>query len=104
MARIVALGSGMFVTALTGVGAEPVRCEGAADFEAALRRLALERDVQIVFVAESLADAATEAMEAFRRRSSAAVLALPLTPSAEKHPSLEQVRYLVEQATGARLI
>lgn len=103
MSRLVAVGNRAFVTALSGVGAEAVRCESAPEFEDALRRLALQADVRLVFAAEPLAEAAPGAVEAFRRRSSAALLALPLAPS-DRHPGLEQVRKLVEQATGASLI
>ena len=103
MSRMVAVGNRAFVTAMTGVGAESFRCEDAAEFEDALRRIALRADVRLVFAAEPLAEGAPEAVDAFRRRSSAALLTLPLLPS-DRHPSLEQVRKLVEQATGASLI
>lgn len=103
MSRMVAVGSRAFVTAMTGVGAESYRCENVAEFEEALRRIALEAEVRLVFAAEPLAEAAPGAVEAFRKRSGAALLMLPLLPS-DRHPSLEQVRKLVEQATGASLI
>jgi len=103
MARILALGNRSFVTALAGVGAEPMRCEGLKEFEENLRAAGLRKDVEIVFVPEPMAASSREAVEAFRRRSRASLLALPLRPS-ERHPSLEEMRRLVEQATGARLI
>ncbi len=96
MSRMIAVGQRAFVTAMTGVGAESVRCESPAEFDEALRRLAVQ-------AAEPLAASAPEAVAAFRRRSQAALLTLPLLPS-EQHPSLEEVRRLVEQATGANLI
>jgi vacuolar-type H+-ATPase subunit F/Vma7 len=103
MSRLIAVGNRAFVTALTGVGAESLRCESAAEFEESMRRLATQPDVRLLFVAEPLAEAAPEAMALFRRRSRAALLTLPVTPS-DRHPALEQVRALVEQATGASLI
>ena len=103
MARLVAVGKQAFIVALAGTGAEPVRCETAAEFEEALRRLSLQKDVRLVFVLEPQAEAAPRAMAAFRRRSTAGLLALPLAPSTA-HPSLEEIRRLVEQATGASLI
>jgi len=103
MAKIVAIGGRGFVVALAGAGAEPLRCDDAAAFQAALRRTALRKDVQIVFAPEPLIAGAAEAVRAFRARSSAALLGLPLLPS-ERHSSLEDVRYIVEQATGARLL
>jgi len=103
MAELVAVGSRMFVTALAGIGAEPVRCESEAEFAEALKRLGIRKDARLVFVSEPLADAAPEAVRAFRSRSDAALLSLPLVPS-DRHPGLEEVRHLVEQATGASLI
>ena len=103
MSRMIAVGQRAFVTAMTGVGAESVRCENPTEFDEALRRLAVQADVRLVFAAEPLAASAPEAVAAFRRRSQAALLTLPLLPS-EQHPSLEEVRRLVEQATGANLI
>ena len=103
MSELIAIGNRAFVVALAGVGAEPVRCENGGDFVNALRKVALQRDAKLVFVPESLALAAPEAVAAFRNRSAAALLPLPLLPS-EAHPSLEQIRFLVEQATGASLI
>lgn len=103
MAKIVAIGKRAFVLALAGVGAEPVRCRTPEEFDEALRRLALERDVALVFVPEPFVEAAPEAVAAFRRRSTGALLALPLAPS-DRHPSLEDMRHRVEQATGASLI
>ena len=103
MAKLVALGERAFVLALAGIGAEPVQCEGVKEFAEALRRIALQRGTRIVFVPESMAEAAPEAMEAFRRRSQAALLALPIV-SSDDHPSMKEVRRLIEQATGATLI
>ena len=103
MSRLVAAGNRGFVVALTGVGAEPVRCEGASEFAEALKRLAIQRDVSVVFAPEPLMRAAQDAVKAFRARSHAALIGLPLIESAA-HPSLEQIRSLIEQATGARLI
>ena len=103
MASLVAVGSRAFVTALAGVGAEPVRADTAEEFADALKALAIQKDVRLVFVSEPRADASPDAVAAFRRRSAAALLSLPLVPS-DEHPSLNEVRYLVEQATGASLI
>jgi vacuolar-type H+-ATPase subunit F/Vma7 len=103
MAKLVAIGNRAFVLALAGVGAETVACESVRAFSEALRRTALRREVELVFVPEPLAREVPEAVQAFERRSRAALLALPLMPS-ERHPSLEEVRHLVEQATGATLI
>lgn len=103
MSRLVAVGNRGFVVALAGVGAEPVRCDGAPEFAEALKRLALQRDVSVVFAPEPLMQGAPEAVKSFRARSHAALVGLPLLESAE-HPSLEEMRGLIEQATGARLI
>ena len=103
MSRIVAIGSRAFVLAMAGVGAEPVQAETIEEFDDALRKVALRRNVDLVFVPESQVEAVPDAMKAFSGRSTAALLALPLTPGSE-HPSLAQVRRLVEQATGASLI
>lgn len=103
MARIVAVGNRSFAVALAGIGAEPVRCEDDTGFEEALRKTAVRKDVRLVFVPEPMMTAAPDAVRAFRARSKAALLGLPVRPS-EDHPSLEEVRYLIEQATGARLI
>ena len=91
------------MAALTGIGAEPIRAETAEEFSEALKALAIRKDVHLVFVSEQTAGAAHQAVAAFRRRSPAALLALPLTPGGE-HPSLATMRRLVEQATGASLI
>jgi len=101
--RLVAVGNRGFVVALAGIGAEPVRCEGAPEFAEALKRLAIQRDVSVVFAPEPLMEATPDAVQAFRARSHAALVGLPLLESSS-HPSLEQVRTLIEQATGARLI
>ena len=103
MSKIVAIGNRSFVVALAGIGADPVRCETQAEFEEGLRKTALQKDVHLVFVPEPFLARATDALHAFRKRSGAAVLGLPLLPS-DAHPSLDQMRYLVEQATGASLI
>jgi len=103
MIRFVAAGPRAFAIALAGAGAEPLICEDAAALDAALRQLALRRDVHLVFVAEEQAEKAGVAIAAFRARSSAGLLALPLMPSGA-HASLAEVRILVEQATGASLI
>lgn len=103
MAKLVAVGNRGFVVALAGVGAEPVRCEGAPAFAEALKRLALQRDAVVIFAPEPLMQAAPDAVKSFRARSHAALIGLPLVESAA-HPSLEEVRGLIEQATGARLI
>jgi len=103
MAELAAVGPRDFVVALAGTGAEQVECETLQEFEEALRRLALRRDLRAVFAAEPQAGQAPQAVAAFRRRSEAALLALPLAPS-EEHPSLQEVRYLISQATGASLI
>jgi vacuolar-type H+-ATPase subunit F/Vma7 len=103
MAKLAAVGNRSFVTALAGAGAEPVRCDGAGEFAETLRRLALQRDLRIVFAPESYLAAAADAVEAFRRRSKAALLGLPLRRS-DAHPSLEEMRRRIEQATGASLI
>jgi len=103
MSRIVAIGSRAFVLAMAGVGAEPVQAETAEEFDKALRKVALQRNVNMVFVPEPQLEAAPEAMKAFSERSNATLLGLPLTPG-EDHPSLMHVRRLVEQATGASLI
>ena len=103
MARLVAVGERAFVLALAGIGAEPTQCDDAQQFDEALRRLALQRHVHLVFVSEPMAQAAPEALAAFRARSEAALLALPLAPS-EDHPSMREVRRLIEQATGASLL
>ena len=103
MAEIAAVGGRAFVTALMSVGAEPVRCDTQAGFDEALKRLGAREDLRLVFLIESRAAAAPEAFEAFMRRTRAAVLALPVAPS-DEHPSLEEVRHMVEQATGAKLI
>ncbi len=85
------------------MGAELIPCETDEEFEQALRRLAVQRHLHLVFVPEAQAEAMPEAVEAFRKRSKAALLALPLVQS-EEHPTLQQVRHLIEQATGASLI
>ena len=103
MPKLVAVGSSEFVLAMAGIGAESVPCEGAQEIESALRRLAVRKDVHVVFVPESLAATAPQALAAFRQRSSAALLGLPLRPS-EEHPSLAEVRRLIEKATGASLV
>lgn len=103
MAKIAAIGTRGFVVALAGIGAEPVRCEDADEFRDALRKVSRRKETQIVFAPEPLLAEAADAVRAFRERSTAALLGLPLLPS-ETHASLEQVRYIVEQATGARLI
>jgi vacuolar-type H+-ATPase subunit F/Vma7 len=103
MDSLAAVGNRVFTVALVGAGAEPFPCETTQEFEQALRRLALRKDVQLVFVPESEAAASPEAMESFRRRSTAALLALPLAAS-DRHASMDEVRRLIEQATGASLI
>lgn len=103
MSKIIAIGNRGFVVALAGIGAEPVRCETTIEFSAALRKVSRQKDAQIVFVPEHLLAEAADAVHAFHERSDAALLGLPLLPS-NTHTSLEQVRYIVEQATGARLI
>ena len=103
MAELVAIGQRAFVLALSCVGAEPVVCDTPEQFQAALRRVSLQRDARLVFVPEPMAAVAPEAVAAFRGRSPAALLALPAAPS-EEHPSLREVRHMIEQATGASLI
>ena len=103
MAQIVAVGNRSFAAALAGVGAEPRECADAAAFREALKKLAMEKDVRIVFAPEELIAEAHEAIHYFRSRSDAALLGLPLRPTGE-HVSLQEMRYLVEQATGASLI
>lgn len=103
MAELVAVGDRTFVTALVGVGAEPRPCETTEKFQQALKQLALRKDVRLVFLSEPQAATAPAAVQTFRKRSNAALVTLPLTPS-EDHPTLQEVRYLVEQATGASLI
>jgi len=103
MSRIVAIGSRAFVLAMAGVGAEPVQADTVEAFDEALHKVALRRDVNLVFVPEPQIEAVPDTMKAFSERSAAALLALPLTPG-DDHPSLTQVRRLVEQATGASLI
>jgi vacuolar-type H+-ATPase subunit F/Vma7 len=103
MAKIIAVGNRSFVVALAGIGAEPLRCDDAEAFQMALRRVAIRKDVHLVFAPEPLIMECSEAVAAFRERSDAALLGLPLRASAQ-HPSLEEVRYLIEQATGASLI
>jgi len=103
MSSLLAIGNRAFVIALAGIGAEPMVCETAEEFDDALRRTAIRRKVDLVFVPDPLAAAAPEAVAAFQSRSAAALLSMPLAPS-DEHPSLEQVRRLVEQATGASLI
>jgi len=101
--RILAIGDRSFVIALAGAGAEPVRCDSREAFDDALRDASLRRDVEIVLVPEPMAEVSSAAVEAFRRRSHASLLALPVRPST-RHPSLAEMRHRVEQATGARLI
>ena len=103
MSQLVAVGNRAFVAALAGIGAEPVRCDSVEEFAAALKRLAVEKDVRLVFASDPHTQAATEVVETFRKRSGAGLLSLPLIPS-EAHPELDEVRHLVEQATGASLI
>ena len=103
MSKLVAIGSRIFVVALSAIGAEPIPCETAEEFDSALRRLAVRKNVDLVFISDPQAQSAPDAVAAFRGRSTAALLSLPLVPS-ETHPSLEQVRHIVEQATGASLI
>ena len=103
MAKIVALGNRSFVVALAGIGAEPVRCDDSEAFKKALRKLAIKKDVHLVFAPEEAILDAREAVAAFRDRSEAALLGLPLK-STEEHPTLDEMRYLIEQATGATLI
>ena len=103
MSRIVAIGSRAFVLAMAGVGAEPMQAETIEAFDEAVRKVALRRNVDLVFVPEPQLKAVPDALKAFSARSAAALLALPLTPGSE-HPSLMEVRRLVEQATGASLI
>lgn len=103
MSRLVAVGTQAFVTALAGAGAEAIRCDTPEQFGEKLRKLALDREVRIVFAPESYVLSSADAVEAFRRRSKAALLGLPLRPN-DEHPSLAQMRHLVEQATGASLI
>ena len=88
---------------MAGVGAEPVQAETIEEFDNALRKVALQRNVDLVFVPEPQVETAPDTIKAFSERSDATMLALPLTPG-EDHPSLTQVRRLVEQATGASLI
>ena len=103
MAKMVAIGNRSFVLALTGIGAEARRCDDNEAFRDALRKVATRKGVRLVFAPEPLMMASAEAVAAFRDRSDAALLGLPLRPSAQ-HPSLEEVRYLIEQATGATLL
>lgn len=103
MAEIVAVGSRGFVIALAGVGAEPRICNEPAAFLEVLRDLARDSEVRIVFAPEPMIDRASDGVSDFRRRSQAALLGLPLEPG-EAHPSLEEMRHIVEQATGASLI
>jgi len=103
MADLAAVGNRAFVVALAGIGAAPVRADTDEEFRNALRRLGVQRDLRLVFVTEPLAEGAPDAVRAFRERSDAALLALPLMPS-DEHPSFEEMRHLVEQATGASLI
>lgn len=103
MSSLVAIGSPEFVRALAGIGAEAVHCANAQEAESALRRLSARKDVHLVFIPEPLAASATQAVSAFRLRSTAALVSLPLKPSGE-HPSLEEVRKLIEKATGASLV
>ncbi len=93
----------MFVAALAGVGAEPVRCESTDEFIEALKKVGLRKDARFVFVPESYVADAREAVASFRRRSDVALLSLP-TVASKEHAALNEVRHLVEQGTGASLI
>ena len=103
MPELLAIGNRAFAVALAGIGAEPVPADTPEQFARTLRKTALQRDVQLVFVPEHMAEAAPEAVRAFRSRSAAALLPLPLKAS-HQHPSLQKIRHLIEQATGASLI
>ncbi len=103
MAQIVAVGSRAFVVALAGVGAEPRVCNDPAAFAGILRELARDSEIRIVFAPEPMIARATDGVSEFRNRSHAALLGLPLEPG-EDHPSLQEMRHIVEQATGASLI
>ena len=103
MAMIVAVGNRSFVVALAGIGAESMRCDTVGDFAETLRKLSIRRDVRLVFAPEPMLTGAPDAADAFRSRSHAALLGLPLRPG-EEHHSLAAVRHLMEQATGATLI
>jgi vacuolar-type H+-ATPase subunit F/Vma7 len=103
VAEILAIGPRSFRVALAGIGAEPVPCETPGDFAEVLRGVALEKDARLVFAPEDYLQAAPEAVAAFRARSDAALLGLPRRAS-HAHPSFDDMRSLIEQATGASLI
>ena len=103
MSRIVAVGERHFVAAFAGVGAELRPCETDEQFRQTLAELRRDRELGLVVAEERFASGSPEAVEDFRKISSATLLPLQSRVT-DQHPALDWMRHLIEKSTGANLL
>jgi len=75
--KIVALGPQEEIQGLRSIGVQPVPVESGSDLPEALSRHALDPDVKLVLVSESVAGEASRLVADLRRRSRAPIILIP---------------------------
>ena len=103
MAKLVVVGTKRLTLPLTAVGFEPVHAADAAELEAALDRLSVEKTVGLVVCGESQAAGCAEAIARFRQNASGVVLVVPDGPEPTRF-GREALRSTIERAAGVDLL
>jgi len=103
MGKLVVVGTKRLTLPLTAVGFEPTPAADAAELEAALDRLSVDKSVALVVCGESQAAGCADAVKRFRRHAPGVVLVVPDAPE-PTHFGRNQLQKAIEQAAGVDLL
>lgn len=103
MAKLVVVGTKRLTLPLTAVGFEPVSAADAAELEATLDKLGVDKTVALVVCGESQATGCSEAVARFRKNGHGVVLVVPDGPE-PRRLGRQALRLAVEQAAGVDLL
>jgi V/A-type H+/Na+-transporting ATPase subunit F len=103
MSRAVAIGEKHLILGFKGVGFEIIPVEDSSKVGEVLNGLVRQSDVGLVFVTESIAKDAAEAIRDFRVRSSAILTLIPSHEGSDQ-VSFQEIRRSVERSLGLDIL
>jgi vacuolar-type H+-ATPase subunit F/Vma7 len=103
MSKAIAIGEKHLILGFKGVGFQILPLDDSSKLAHELSLLAGDAQVGVVLVTESMAEEAPEAIEEFRRRSSAVLTLIP-SPEGSMHVSFQGIRRSVERSLGVDLL
>lgn len=103
MLKAFAVGEKQLILGFKGVGFEIVPLDDSSKLAQVLISLARDEEPGFVVVTESMAESNSEAIDEFRRRSTAVLTIIP-THEGSRHSSFQEIRKSVERSLGIDIL